>query len=247
MEEYIRLFFTGEALQRIFSFMCNNNNRDVQYKISNMISSMLKTTLCIRLTPLGLAPFRHDISMVLPYSMMDRTQLDFLDNIVHAVSCSSGTKNNPTQVLTFRNGVVVVTVLNSVKIWSGSSTDKTPLSHRHRTTTTHKNIAITDPADTEAEKLRISREEASRALDGRPIRGSLQWQLDTLDLLKAFVACVFRSTTFQDDNTRSGICEIVVQMVMHDVGLTHNTVDMLKKFVQGIRCNHERANKKQCT
>lgn len=240
MDEYVKIFFTGEALQRIFSFMCNNNNRDAQYKISNMISSMLKTTLCIRLTPLGLAPFRHDITMVLPYSMMDRTQLDFLENIVHTVSNSHGTKNTATQILTFRNGVVVVTVLNSVKVWSGSSTDRTPLSHRHRTITAHKQTVITDPNDTEAEKVRNSCEEASRVVQGRPVRGPLQWQLDTLDLLKAFVACVFRSTTFQDDDTRSGICEIVVQTVMHDVGLTHNTVDMLKTFVQGIRTNNLR-------
>lgn len=82
-------------------------------------------------------------------------------------------------------------------------------------------------------------QDASRAVEGRPVGGSMWWQLDTLDVLKAFAACVFRSTAFPDDDMRNGICEIVVQMVIHDVGLTHNTVDMLRTFIQGIRSNHK--------
>ena len=95
----------------------------------------------------------------------------------------------------------------------------------------------TEQACATEERMRKAREEASRALTGSPLAGSMRWQLDTLDVLKAFVACVFRSTSFTDDNMRNGICEIIVQMVIHEVGLTHNTVDMLKTFIQGIRSN----------
>lgn len=224
MEEYVRVFFTGEALQRVFACICNNSNRDVQYKISKVIASMVKTTLCIRLTPVGLAPFRNDITMVIPYSMMDKTQLDFLDNIVQQVTFGSSGTGDPIRGVGIGNDVVVITVLDSCKIWSDSYTDRPPLAHRHSTTGT-----------AQTERIHRAREEASRALTGKPMGGSMRWQLDTLDILKAFVACVFRSTSFTDDDMRSGICEIIVQMVIHEVGLTHNTVEMLKMFIQGIR------------
>ena len=88
-------------------------------------------------------------------------------------------------------------------------------------------------------------QDASRTVEGKPVGGSMRWQLDTLDVLKAFAACVFRSSTFRDDDMRNGICEIVVQMVIHEVGLTHNTVDMLRTFIQGIRSNHAEEQRRQ--
>ena len=130
MEEFVRLFFTGEALQRMFACMCNNSSRDVQYKISNIITSMLKTTLCIRITPVGLAPFRNDITMVFPYSIMDRAQLDFLDNITQQISLN-GSSREHMQAIGVGNDVVVVTVLDGMRVWTDSCLDKTPLSHRH--------------------------------------------------------------------------------------------------------------------
>lgn len=256
MEEFIRLFFTGEALQRMFACMCNNSSRDVQYKISNVITSMLKTTLCIRLTPSGLAPFRNDITMVLPYSIMDRTQLDFLDNITQQISLN-GSGREHVQAMGIGNDAVIVTVLGSMRVWTDSCLDKTPLSHRYATQplsssilTGHKrkvsqlSLGGGAAADDAAAAYR-AREDASRAVAGKPVGGSMRWQLDTLDVLKAFAACVFRSSTFKDDDMRNGICEIVVQMVIHEVGLTHNTVDMLRTFIQGIRANHAEEGQQQ--
>lgn len=238
MEEFMRIFFTGEALQRIFSFMCNNNNRDVQYKISNVISSMLKTTICIRLTPIGLAPFRNDITMILPYNMMDRTQLDYLENLTECANFTSPV--GPVQGIGLGNGVVVITVLDSIRIWSNTVEKKNhPLPHKHLGGSSSSGIEKIN------EDARIAREEASKILDGRPVGGSCRWKLDSLDLLKAFVACVFRSLIFTDDDIRNGICEIVVQMVMNDVGLTYNTVDKLKLFVRGIRENNLHGKSKE--
>ena len=50
-------------------------------------------------------------------------------------------------------------------------------------------------------------------MKGRPLAGGTNWQIDTLDVLKAFVACVFRSTLFRDNEMRRGICDIVVQVM----------------------------------
>lgn len=71
-------------------------------------------------------------------------------------------------------------------------------------------------------------------MKGRPLAGGTNWQIDTLDVLKAFVACVFRSTLFRDNEMRRGICDIVVQVVMHEIGLTQNTVDTIGEFINGI-------------
>lgn len=129
---------------------------------------------------------------------------------------------------------MVITMIDSVRIWSdGSSTNKDgiPLSHRHVSCPLGKSVVIG------GDKERISRakEEASRALKGSPIAGGAHWQLDTLDVLKAFVACVFRSTQFKDVEMKRGICDIIIQMVIHDVGLTQNTVNLLGEFIDGIQ------------
>ena len=109
MEEFVRLFFTGEALQRVFVCICNGSTRDAQYKISKVISSMLKTSLCIRLTPIGLAPFRNDVTMIIPYSMMDRVQLDFLDDLAYRATftlASSTVYSDPVRAMGIGNEVM---------------------------------------------------------------------------------------------------------------------------------------------
>ena len=99
MEAFVRIFLHGEALQRMFACVCNNSNCDVQNKIGRIVSSISRTTLCIRLTPIGLAPFRNDITMVLPYSMMDRAQLDFLGTIMdQAIFVASSSHPPPSAV-----------------------------------------------------------------------------------------------------------------------------------------------------
>lgn len=217
MDEYMRLFFAGEALQRALVCMCNGRIRDVQYKISKIISSMLRSTICIRMTPMGLAPFRDDINMVIPYSTMDHSQLEFLDHIMQTSHFGSG-GGAPTCAMCMGDDVVTVTTLDGVRVWSDSSRDRAPLTHSN---------AVAD--------------EASRTVDGVPLGGGTQWHIDTMDLLKAFVSCVFRSTVFTDDDTRTGVCDIVIQMVIHDVGLTQNMVDMLRVFIHGIRARKPQA------
>ena len=124
MEEFIRLFFQGEALQRAFLCLCNSSTRNAQYKISKVISSMLKTSLCIRLTPMGIAPFRNDMTMIIPYSMMDRAQLDFLDDLADRASfipMSSILHQDPVRAMGIGNEVMVITMIDSAKIWSDVS------------------------------------------------------------------------------------------------------------------------------
>lgn len=229
MEEYVRLFFTGEPLQRLFACVCNSCHREVQYKVCRVVSCMLRTTLCIRLTPVGLAPFRDDITMVLPYTMMDRGQLDFLDSLLLDASFIPATspQGDPVRAMGVGGEVVVVTMIDSMRVWSDSCTDRAPLVHRHGPPRRHAGGA--------ADRAHRAKEDASRALHGRPVQGAMHWQLDTLDLLKALVACVFRSKAFPNNEMRHGICDIIVQMVIHEVGLTQNTVDELRAFIQGIQ------------
>jgi hypothetical protein len=145
MEAFVRIFLHGEALQRVFACVCNNSNCDVQNKIGRIVSSISRTTLCIRLTPIGLAPFRNDITMVLPYSMMDGAQLDFLGTIMdqatfvassHAPAVGAATGNS-IRAMGIGNEVVVVTMLDGIRIWSDSPSSSAegdmPLSHRHAT------------------------------------------------------------------------------------------------------------------
>lgn len=142
MDEFVRLFASGEALQRLLVCICNNSNASFQYKLSNIISSMSRSTLCIRLTPLGLAPFRNDITMLLPYSMMDSTQLDYLGNLLDRASFAHPNAAHPNagggsvgsggvRAMGLGNEVAVVTMIDGVRVWAESTSEGVPLSHRH--------------------------------------------------------------------------------------------------------------------
>ena len=221
--------------------VCNGSNRDTQYKICRVISKMLKTTLCIRLTSVGLAPFRSDITMLVPYTSMSKQQLDFLDRLVQeaeAATASSG--GSGVRYIAMGNEVVVFTVVDSVRVWSDSSgsDNKTPLSHRvfaAAVTPSQTQTAGKARAGSAAQKrMREDEDEASISVYGVPRAGACHWQIDTLNLLKAFVACIFRSTAFTDTAMRYGICDIVVQMVMHEVAVTVDTLREVKKYIDTV-------------
>ena len=127
---------------------------------------------------------------------------------------------------------MVITMLDGERIWSdGTGRDSAiPLFHRHVSCPLGKVVV----KGGDKERLSKAKEEASRALKGSPIAGGTHWQLDTLEVLKAFVACVFRSTLFKDREMKRGICDIVIQMVIHDVGLTQNIVSLLGDFIEGM-------------
>ena len=235
MEEFTRLFFTGEALQRVFVCVCNGSTMDIQYKISKVISSMLKTSLCIRLTPIGIAPFRNDITMIIPYSVMDKVQLEFLDDLASRASfvpVSSTQYRDPIRAIGMGNEVMVITMIESMKIWSDGSREGVPLCHRHVSCPLGK-------SSSDKERMSRAKEEASRAVRGCPMAGDAYWQLDTLDVLKAFVACVFRSKQFTGSEMKRGICDIIIQMVIHDVGLTQNIINSLGDFINGVQSVHD--------
>jgi hypothetical protein len=231
MEEYVRLFFDGEALQRSFVSICNNSIRGVQYKISDIIASMLRATLCVRLTSVGLAPFRNNVTMVIPYTAMNPTQLDFLASLAGAVEIKSGSKS-PMRAITQGQDTLVVTVMDGVTVWDGNAgTDRSSSGLPHRGGRGHANPG-------EAERRASARDEVTRLMAGRPAAGATRWHLDTLCLLKAFVVCVFRSEQHTDNDMRRGICNIVIQMVMHEVGLTRDMLGELNTFIQTV-CEEE--------
>lgn len=95
MDEFVRLFLSGEALQNMVAHLCDEiNNKDGPYLICKKISYMCKSPLCIRMTPLGLAPFKSDITMVYLYRWMTDGQRDYLRGLLDAIHmCSLSTCN----------------------------------------------------------------------------------------------------------------------------------------------------------
>lgn len=76
------------------------------------------------------------------------------------------------------------------------------------------------------------RNQAHMMLTGKPMGGSASFQLDTLEVLKAFCACVFRSSVHRKNSMREGICHIVLQMVIGEIGITQDTLENLSAFIE---------------
>jgi hypothetical protein len=165
---------------------------------------------------MGLAPFKQDITMIYPYTMMDKVQRDFLEDIVTEASMTmiSGGSGH-VQSIGVGNDVVVITVLNSESIWKMDGSGNLP------------HCVVKGRSAT--------MDDASKIMQGNPVGGTANWHLDTLDLLKALVACIFRCTNFKESGMKNGICDVIIQMVIHEVGLTQNIVNQLKMFIDDIQ------------
>jgi hypothetical protein len=233
----------------------------------------------MRFTPVGLAPFKTDITMVLPYTRMSQQQLDFLQNILQqAIFNTASTDTCPIKAIGYGNEIVVITTLNGLRIWDGNTLDRPPLAHTFASFSSQSHHHSTSypggPGYTEAEYLHSSssssasasfkafkearalaaknaargygvvlpsgrnereaymRNQAHMMLTGKPMGGSASFQLDTLEVLKAFCACVFRSSVHRKNSMREGICHIVLQMVIGEIGITQDTLENLSAFIE---------------
>lgn len=262
MEDYIRLFFQGEALQHLMACMCNGMQRGVQDNICSALCTMIQSTLCMRFTAVGLAPFKTDITMVLPYTRMNKSQLDFLQDVLsQATFNSTAAAADPIKAIGYGSEIVVITTLGGMRIWDGNSTDRPPLAHTfasfHHSSpqlieaggggaggsaklfkeaksnaakTCAKGYGVVLPSGRN-EKEAYMRNQAHMLLTGKPMGGSTSFQLDTLEVLKAFCACVFRSSVHKKNSIREGICHIVLQMVIGEIGITQDTLENLSSFI----------------
>lgn len=92
----------------------------------------------------------------------------------------------------------------------------------------------------------VALEEACHWIHGQPLcaNGTIpvvgqknvpSWHLDASSVLKAFCACVFRSRVHTDTCLREGICNIILQMVIGEVGTTRDILQSVSAFVHAAR------------
>lgn len=185
MDEFIRLFLSGEALQDMLARLCEDKtSSDGAYTICRKMSAMCKTALCVRLTPLGLAPFKNNISLVYLYRWMTEAQKHYVQDILDCIHISPSScsllKEYRIQGIALGNEVIVVTWINGERVWGGS-------------------------------------EDASL-------------RLRSVDVLKAFVSCVWASSDLTPE-LKKGVCDINIQMAMHELALTQNTLQHITEYV----------------
>lgn len=187
MDEFVRLFLTGEALQDMLARFCDDSSsRDGTYTICKKMSAMCKTPVCVRLTPVGVAPFKNNISMVYHYKWMTDTQKDYvlgILNSIHITASCSLLREHRVQGIGLAGEVVVVTWMDGEKMWGVS------------------------------EELAI--------------------KLKAVDVLKALVSCVWRTPDLTSELKR-GICNINIQMAVHELALTRNALACIEDHVSAL-------------
>jgi len=218
----MRLFFQGESLQRFLIHMCNNAHRDVTFKISKVIISLVNNPICIRLTKYGLVPLTQEIMVVYPYHLMDKEQLVFLEDLASEAIFTSSYTDAPITAIGINREVMIITAIHGVRIFSTHSTS----------------ASATQAAGGQLKGLQAGRKRGTGSVSGSPPTSSsskyVHWYISPMEILKAFILCVFRSVCFQDPSTKVGICSIVIQSVVHDIGLTQESIKELSAFVDDV-------------
>ena len=74
----IPVFFTGENLQRVLTYLCNRRMPDVWDPITATVLDILTSKLQFCLSASGLIPFKGKPHIVYPYHMMLEDQKQFL-------------------------------------------------------------------------------------------------------------------------------------------------------------------------
>jgi hypothetical protein len=237
MEEFIRLFLTGHALQNMLARMCDQCTGQGwagSYTICKCISSMCKSVLCIRLTPLGLAPFRSSPSLVYLYKWMTEAQKNYIQGIlsdVHVTSSMHQLREYRVQGIGQGGEVLVVTWIDGEKVWNSSS-------HQHLSSQIQQNQqSLSSQHQQHASQPHPSRSSsASSQLQMRQVR------LRGVDVLLAMVACVFRDSTFDapyDRHARRGVCNIILQMATHELALTRDALKRVHDLIEQLAAGGE--------
>jgi hypothetical protein len=72
------VFFTGENLKRMLTYLCNSRPPDVWDPITATVIDILTCKLQFCLTTTGLLPFKGKANLLYPYHMMTEEQKEFL-------------------------------------------------------------------------------------------------------------------------------------------------------------------------
>lgn len=309
MDEYIKLFFEGEALQQMLACFCNAMSKRMSFMehmhehvngssssshcagtasnkgskvgsnqqmslshgtaaaaqnkntICKVLCTMVKSPICLRLTPVGLSPMVSDISLVFPYTQMSKVQVDFLYDILHRATFNAAPNTaDPIKAIGYGNEVVVVTTLNSQKIWNTVSFQNRPaLVHtfaanagitptstnkkkcmedkgQHLQHLQHKQQYLSGLVATDSQHCKEIHQNQVMQEAAQLIQGNFnRFHLDEADVLKAFCACVFRSKTHKDNALREGICNVILQMVIGEVGTTRDILKDVSDFIQAAK------------
>lgn len=259
------MFFQGEALQQMIACFCNamqkrmnlmnksqlqqtfysqnnqimtgigNTGSNSSNTIAKVLCIMIKSSICLRLTPVGLSPMVSDTTLVFPYTMMSKVQVDYLHDILRWATFNAAPNTaDPIKAIGYGNEVVVITTLNSQRIWGGSALDRPALAHTFCSSTStaagnkrRKGVIVSGK---EAESFQ-KQQEASQLIQGR----YTSFHLDETEVLKAFCACVFRSKVHKDNALREGICNVILQMVIGEVGTTRDVLNSVSEFIQAAK------------
>ncbi len=300
--------------------------------ISKVLSSIIRSSVCLRMTPVGLAPFVSDITLVLPYTHMTQLQINFLHDILHRATFNASPNTaDPIKAIAYSSEVVIITCLNSQCIWSGTCLERHALQHtfvtlhpghssssavaaaaassnsntllssgkknkragengegssnekrrRKHGASSQQNKLVPAVACEQAHSQRKmnmqAMQEASMLVQGNPAAlhnstnrdphmqnsahqnsthnsksmvtesekvaaqhkgnntSAGHYQLDMADVLKAFCACVFRSKIHKDNSLREGICNVILQMVIGEVGITRDILQSVSRFIQTVK------------
>jgi hypothetical protein len=76
--EYIKVFFTGDNLKNILTYMCNSCTYDVSDPVCSSLSMFLLNPVSFTVTNVGLVPFRSISVAVFPYNNMNSKQHAFI-------------------------------------------------------------------------------------------------------------------------------------------------------------------------
>lgn len=77
-ERYIQTFFSGEALQRMMTYMCDACTTEISDPVCSTLTMFMSTPVVFCVTGIGLIPFRNTAMAVMPFSQMTPEQREFL-------------------------------------------------------------------------------------------------------------------------------------------------------------------------
>ena len=77
-DEYIDVFFKGEALRNMLLYMCNRCTIEVTDPVCTTLSMFVTSPVIFAVTRLGLMPFKDCPMAIFPYTYMTRTQKMFI-------------------------------------------------------------------------------------------------------------------------------------------------------------------------
>jgi hypothetical protein len=84
-DEYLRVFFSGTALQDMVCYMCNMCSIEITDPIPSTLNMFMSLNVTFTVTKTGLLPFREMSMAIYPYTQMSEEQGNFLDEYVCAI------------------------------------------------------------------------------------------------------------------------------------------------------------------